>query len=97
MSVDLNDVLLLCVTSQMHKLQDISLRDMCVSSAGGDHSEIGELLPSECVCVCVCVCVCMCMRVYAFVHACIHTCACACVYVHVCYKIYIHSILYWLT
>ena len=72
-----NDVLLTCCCvslSQMHKLQDISLRDMCVSSAGGDHSEIGELLASECVCVCVCVCACVraCMCVYMYTHS-IHT------------------------
>ena len=81
MSVDLNDVLLLCVTSQMHKLQDISLRDMCVSSAGGDHSEIGELLPSECVCVCVCACACVCMHLcmHASIH--VHARVCMCTFV----------------
>ena len=44
--------------SQMNKLQDISVRDMCISSAGGSHSQIGELLPSKWSCVCVWVWVC---------------------------------------
>ena len=61
--------------SQMNKLQDISLRDMCINSAGGDPSKIGGLLPSM-LCVCVCVRACM--------HACVLVCVCmfVCVYIH---------------
>ena len=55
----------------MNKLLDISLRDMCISSAGDDHDQIGELLPSMCVClgVCVCASMCVCVRVCVCVYA----------------------------
>ena len=68
----------------MHKLQDISLRDVCVSSAGDNHSKIGELLPSECVFVCVCLCVCVfvCVFLCVCVCVCVRACVCVCVPVH---------------
>lgn len=61
----------------MNKLLDISLRDMCISSAGGDPSQIGELLPST-----------SCLSVCPGVHACVRVCMRACMSVCVCDRDY---------